>query len=45
MRDELVKWLLARGMAEEVSGFGYVTADELADELLKRYEMKRKELL
>jgi hypothetical protein len=44
MRDELVKWLLAEGFAEQEPGFGHVTANELADDLLKRYEVKRKDL-
>ncbi len=38
-RNELIKWLLAEGMAEEQRGIGHVTADDLADALLERYEI------
>jgi len=36
---ELVKWLLDRGFAEEKSGYGHVSADELAAALIEAFDL------
>lgn len=38
-KDELVAWLLEKGYAEEESGFGHVSADELAEALIQRFDV------
>lgn len=38
-RDEVIAWLLDNGFAEEQSGYGHVSAEELADALLARFEL------
>lgn len=38
-QSELVEWLLAKGFAEEQPGFGHVDAEELAAELIKKFEI------
>lgn len=40
-RDELAKWLLDHGFAEEKSGYGHTSADELADALLSEFTIYR----
>lgn len=37
--DELVEWLLANGFAEAESGFGHVSAEELAQKLIDRFDV------
>ena len=39
--DELAKWLLDRGFAEEKPGYGHVSAEELADALLSEFTIYR----
>lgn len=38
-KDELVKWLLDMGYAEEKSGFGHVSAEILAEALMARFDI------
>lgn len=38
-QEELVAWLLYKGYAEEHAGFGHVDAEELAAELIKKFEI------
>lgn len=38
-QEEMVEWLLENGFAEEQSGFGHVSAEELAQELIKKFEI------
>lgn len=42
MRDELIAWLLDEGYAEQRPGYGHVTAEDLADALLERFEITAK---
>lgn len=37
--EELVAWLLAKGYAEESSGYGHVSAQDLAEALTEKYDM------
>lgn len=37
--DELVAWLLERGYAEEASGHGHVSAEELATALVDTFDV------
>jgi hypothetical protein len=37
--EELVAWLLENSFAEELPGYGHVDADELARELIKKFEI------
>lgn len=37
--EELVAWLLERGYAEEKSGYGHVSADELAAALIETFDL------
>ena len=43
IRNELIRWLLQKGLDTEEGGYGHVTAEDLADDLLDRYEMNQKE--
>ena len=36
-KEELSSWLIRNGYAEEKPGYGHVSGDELADELLSHY--------
>lgn len=38
-KEELVKWLLDEGLAEDKAGYGHASADELADKLLARFDI------
>lgn len=38
--DELAAWLLARGYAEEFSGYGHVSADDLAEALMAEFDIQ-----
>ena len=38
-KDELVKWLLDNGFAEEKSGYGHVSAEELAAALIDAFDV------
>lgn len=38
-QEELVEWLLEKGYAEERPGFGHVDAEELAQELIRKFEI------
>lgn len=38
-QDELVAWLLDKGYAEEESGYGHASAEELASALLARFDV------
>lgn len=40
--EELAAWLLDNGYAEEKPGYGHVTAEELAEALLKQFTMVHK---
>lgn len=37
--EELISWLLENGLAEEESGFGHVSAEELAQKLIDRFDV------
>lgn len=37
--DELTAWLLEKGFAEEKSGYGHVSAEELATAILDRFDV------
>jgi hypothetical protein len=37
--DELIAWLLERGYAEEKSGYGHVSAEELATALVETFDV------
>lgn len=37
--DELVAWLLAKGYAEEKPGYGHVSAEELATDLVETFDV------
>lgn len=37
--DELVAWLLEKGYAEETSGYGHVSAEELAAALVDAFDV------
>lgn len=37
--DELVAWLLEKGFAEETTGFGHVSAADLATAILDRFDV------
>lgn len=37
--DELRKWLLEKGYAEAEAGYGHVTADELAQALVDKFDI------
>lgn len=36
---ELTKWLLENGLAEEQSGFGHVSAEDLAQKLVDKFDI------
>lgn len=36
---ELSRWLLVKGYAEERRGYGHVSADDLAEHLLERFDI------
>ena len=36
----LAEWLLVNGFAEEKRGYGHVSAEDLAEALLERYEIR-----
>jgi hypothetical protein len=38
-KDEVVAWLLENGFAEENSGYGHVSADELAAALVEKWDL------
>jgi hypothetical protein len=38
-KDVLATWLLVHGFAEEVRGYGHVSADELAEALLEWFNV------
>lgn len=38
-KDEVVKWLLENGFAEEKPGYGHVDADELAAALVDKWDL------
>ena len=38
-KDELAAWLLQKGYAEAESGYGHVSADELAEALIERFDV------
>lgn len=37
--DELTAWLLDKGFAEERSGYGHVSAEELALAILEKFDV------
>jgi hypothetical protein len=37
--EELVAWLLDNGYAEEKSGYGHISAEELASALVDNYDV------
>lgn len=37
IRDDFRDWLLDNGYAEEMPGYGHVTADDLADAVMARW--------
>lgn len=37
--EELSEWLLQKGYAEESAGFGHVSADELAQALIDKFDI------
>lgn len=45
MRDVLARWLVLRGFAEDVRGYGYATGDEVAKALLDDFDIRFKEPL
>ena len=42
MREQLIRWLLDNGYAEEYEGYGHVSAERLADALLDQYLMEER---
>lgn len=38
--DELAKWLLDKGYAEERPGYGHVSAEELAEALMTQFDIQ-----
>ena len=38
-KHELVEWLLGNGYAEEESGYGHVSAEELAEALIDEFDL------
>lgn len=38
-KAEVVAWLLHHGYAEELSGYGHVSADELAEALITEWDL------
>lgn len=42
-KDALVQWLLLKGFAEERAGYGHVSAEELAEELVQKFVIEWRE--
>lgn len=40
LRTHLTHWLLVNGFAEEKRGYGHVSAEDLADALINRFEIR-----
>lgn len=41
--EQLAEWLIEEGYAEEVSGYGHVDGETLAEALLDQFEMINKD--